>query len=143
MELDRELPSSSSSSSLSPTSSSLKQKLRSSICFSCCFNVHGGSGQDGGGGGGDDCEDRPIPIARLLPELGERWRDVVARIGSRRRRLAGEFRYDPLSYSLNFDEGAAADDDDGPLAGDGFQVRNFSSRLPPSPPLTAAAPAIA
>ncbi|XP_037467428.1 uncharacterized protein LOC119339495 [Triticum dicoccoides] len=53
-----------------------------------------------------------------------RWR--------RRAAAAGEFRYDPLSYALNFDEGgsdaAATEAED-----TAFRYRNFSSRLPPSP----------
>ncbi|RLN11935.1 hypothetical protein C2845_PM09G19840 [Panicum miliaceum] len=60
-----------------------------------------------------------------------RWR--------RRGAAAGEFRYDALSYALNFDEGG--DDDDAcadPAAA--FRYRNFNARLPPSPP-PAAAPA--
>ncbi|XBI13555.1 hypothetical protein VPH35_140279 [Triticum aestivum] len=47
---------------------------------------------------------------------------------ARRRRCVaamGEFRYDPLSYALNFDEGGSDDD--------AFRYRNFNSRLPPLP----------
>ncbi|XP_022732403.1 kininogen-1 [Durio zibethinus] len=43
------------------------------------------------------------------------------------RRHSADFRYDPSSYALNFDEGS----DDSQL--DGFPFRNFSARLPPSP----------
>uniref|UniRef100_A0A0D9VD12 Uncharacterized protein n=1 Tax=Leersia perrieri TaxID=77586 RepID=A0A0D9VD12_9ORYZ len=60
-----------------------------------------------------------------------------------RRRVGapGEFRYDPLSYALNFDEGADEEDDGGEEedfdAGDhradGLLYRSFSSRLAPSP----------
>ncbi|PVH47461.1 hypothetical protein PAHAL_4G068100 [Panicum hallii] len=60
---------------------------------------------------------------------GTRWR--------RRGAAAGEFRYDALSYALNFDEGG--DDDDAcvdPAAA--FRYRNFNARLPPSPPPAAA-----
>ncbi|AQL04551.1 hypothetical protein Zm00014a_001850 [Zea mays] len=49
---------------------------------------------------------------------------------------AGEFRYDALSYALNFDEG---DDDDAyadPAAV--FRYRNFNARLPSSPAAAAA-----
>uniref|UniRef100_A0A0A9E9B9 Uncharacterized protein n=1 Tax=Arundo donax TaxID=35708 RepID=A0A0A9E9B9_ARUDO len=54
------------------------------------------------------------------------------RVRWRRRAAAGEFRYDPLSYALNFDEG---EDDDGrnDAAAAAFRYRNFNSRLPPSP----------
>ncbi|GJM97863.1 hypothetical protein PR202_ga14820 [Eleusine coracana subsp. coracana] len=50
------------------------------------------------------------------------------RVRWRRRAAVGDFRYDSLSYALNFDEGE--DDDD---AGAPFRYRNFNSRLPPSP----------
>ncbi|KAL2927266.1 10 kDa chaperonin [Bienertia sinuspersici] len=42
-----------------------------------------------------------------------------------RRSNSYEFKYDPLSYSLNFE------DDDSHL--DEYPLRNFCSRLPPSP----------
>ncbi|TVU08307.1 hypothetical protein EJB05_41707, partial [Eragrostis curvula] len=50
------------------------------------------------------------------------------RVRWRRRAATGEFRYDSLSYALNFDEG---DDDEDDAAA--FRYRNFTSRLPPSP----------
>jgi hypothetical protein len=49
------------------------------------------------------------------------------RVRWRRRAAVGDFRYDSLSYALNFDEG---EDDDAAV---GFRYRNFNSRLPPSP----------
>ncbi|EEE56447.1 hypothetical protein OsJ_05641 [Oryza sativa Japonica Group] len=64
--------------------SSLRDRLRATVC--CCFGYGGG-----GGGGG-------------LGDTVAQWR---RRVGS-----PGEFRYDPLSYALNFDEGAADDEDD-------------------------------
>ncbi|CAN6237352.1 unnamed protein product [Urochloa humidicola] len=59
--------------------------------------------------------------------LGERMR-------WRRRAGVGEFRYDPLSYALNFDEGDLLDADeeeDEVFAGrgDGLLYQSFSSRL--------------
>jgi hypothetical protein len=64
--------------------------------------------------------------------LGERMRWT-------RRAGVGEFRYDPLSYALNFDEGS--DDVDVEEEGDVYDdargnafYQSFSSRLPtPSP----------
>ncbi|CAA6672275.1 unnamed protein product [Spirodela intermedia] len=52
-----------------------------------------------------------------------------------RRRIARRRRsYDPLSYALNFDEGPDFDDDGGEISPAEFRYRNFSSRLPPTPP---------
>ncbi|XP_020268194.1 uncharacterized protein LOC109843649 [Asparagus officinalis] len=80
------------------SSSSLKHKIRSSVCFSCCFS----SGSD--------------PRLTISP-----------------RSRSADFRYDPLSYALNFDEGNG---DDLEFADEEFRCRNFSSRLPASPPET-------
>lgn len=45
----------------------------------------------------------------------------------------GDFKYDPLSYSLNFDEGP--DNDDYDASNEMYnRYRSFSSRLPASPP---------
>ncbi|KAG8046952.1 hypothetical protein GUJ93_ZPchr0008g12931 [Zizania palustris] len=103
-------------------------------CFSCCF------------GGGDDGEAELGQRAARALRTSSRWvreravelPELVARARAGRRRrkhpqqLAGEFRYDPISYALNFeDEGAA-----GECAGEAepFKYRAFSARLPASPP---------
>ncbi|WOK92606.1 hypothetical protein Cni_G01297 [Canna indica] len=120
------------------------QRLRSTICSSCCF-----------GGGASEAEDeRPGSLIRSstvwiqsraqeLPDIGGRCRNLVARIGRHHhtRRGSGDFKYDPLSYALNFDEGL--EHDDLPSGGDGRRYRSFSSRLPPSPPRRAAAVEVA
>lgn len=57
----------------------------------------------------------------------------------RRRADVGEFRYDPLSYALNFDEGDGDEEEEeeegqrGARArrGDGLLYHSFSSRLDP------------
>jgi hypothetical protein len=100
-----------STSQYSPPS--LRHKLRTTVCG--CFGSPGGEGerpQSGGGG-------RPA-----------KWRRRVA--------ATGEFRYDPLSYALNFDEGGSDDSDEGADAAAAFRYRNFNSRLPPSPKPAAA-----
>ncbi|CAN6230598.1 unnamed protein product [Urochloa humidicola] len=85
--------------------SALRHRLVATVC--CCF----GSGSGAGAGG-----------------LGERMR-------WRRRAGVGEFRYDPLSYALNFDEGDLLDADEeedqvyAGRGGDGMLYQSFSSRL--------------
>ncbi|XP_047058697.1 uncharacterized protein LOC124665294 [Lolium rigidum] len=99
----------SSTSAYSPPS--LRHKLRTTVCG--CFGSPGSDGerpQTGGGGG------------------RAKWRRRVA--------ATGEFRYDPLSYALNFDDGGSEDSDEGADAA--FRYRDFSSRLPPSPKPAAA-----
>ncbi|TYG87727.1 hypothetical protein ES288_A13G238800v1 [Gossypium darwinii] len=70
------------------------------------------------------------------PEFKDKYRNLINRIGnghrhshshSLGRRNSAEFRYDPSSYALNFDEGC----DDSQF--DEFPFRNFTARLPPSP----------
>ncbi|KAL0910307.1 hypothetical protein M5K25_021275 [Dendrobium thyrsiflorum] len=123
-----EWPSSTSPQLPSP---SLKQKIRSANCFSCCFRAS------------EAGEDQPVVGPSLirsssmwirskageLPDIKERYRWLMARSGKSSRRGIGEFRYDPLSYALNFDEGGEEESDEA----DGFRYRNFSSRLPATP----------
>ncbi|XP_042485212.1 uncharacterized protein LOC122065465 [Macadamia integrifolia] len=104
----------------SPT---VKHRFRSTLCFSCCF----------GNGNHEQLEDvdkqRPIKSkAHEFPEFKEKCRNLISRMG-RGRRHSADFRYDPLSYALNFDEGI---DDDHHL-NEELPLRNFTSRLPASP----------
>lgn len=62
-----------------------------------------------------------------MPEIREKCRSLISRIG-RTRKHSTEFKYDPLSYALNFDVGCED------FLIDEFPLRNFSSRLPASPP---------
>ncbi|XP_074584069.1 uncharacterized protein LOC141840073 [Curcuma longa] len=127
----------------SPPSSppSIKQRLRSSIPFSCCFRGSIVSATAA-------AEDQPASLVRSsaawlrskaqdLLEIVGQCPGLVPTIGRRHHhhRRSCDFRYDPLSYSLNFDEGP--DEDDAILAGSGerpFGHPSFSSRLPPSSP---------
>lgn len=65
-------------------------------------------------------------------DIKDKCMTVFSRIGNgsitgkHRKHYSAEFRYDPLSYSLNFEDGFDADDE--------APLRSFSSRLPPSPP---------
>ncbi|KAM3297808.1 hypothetical protein ACQJBY_039660 [Aegilops geniculata] len=88
---------------------SLRHKLRTTVCG--CF----GSPSSPGSG-----TERPRTGGGRA-----RWRRRVA--------AAGEFRYDPLSYALNFDDGGSGSDDGAEAEDAAFRYRNFSSRLPPSP----------
>lgn len=96
----------------------------------------------------------------IPPELKDKCKNLMSRIGAggggggggggrHRRRHSADFKYDPLSYALNFDEG---ENDDGHGYGYGYgnvngngepshdsvnvPLRNFASRLPASPPHT-------
>ncbi|KAF8393090.1 hypothetical protein HHK36_021331 [Tetracentron sinense] len=102
---------------------SLKNKLKSSL--SCCFRS--------GRREVLESEEKPRLIrasstwirsrANELPEIKEKCRNLISRMGKSRRNSA-DFRYDPLSYALNFDESHV----------DEFPLRNFSARLQSSPP---------
>lgn len=70
--------------------------------------------------------------ANEIPELKDKCRSLVSRIG-RSRRHSGDFRYDPLSYARNFDEGPDFDEEEEVSPSD-LQFRSFSARLPPTPP---------
>ncbi|KAF7111500.1 hypothetical protein CFC21_111506 [Triticum aestivum] len=94
---------------------SLRHKLRTTVCG--CF---------GSPGSGDE---RPQSGGRT------RWRRRVA--------AAGEFRYDPLSYALNFDDGGSGSDDGAEAENAALRYPNFSSRLPLSPAPASRAVAIA
>ncbi|KAG0492662.1 hypothetical protein HPP92_006060 [Vanilla planifolia] len=106
----------------------------SSICFASCFGV----------GGTDIAHEginlpaSPFPSpsswlrskANELSESHGKCRNLVSRFG-RRRHYSADFKYDALSYALNFDEGA---DDDSPVSSaEELRYRGFSSRLPASP----------
>ncbi|KNA24836.1 hypothetical protein SOVF_011990 [Spinacia oleracea] len=61
-----------------------------------------------------------------LPVVKEVCSHVFAgKFGRNRRASSTEFKYDPLSYALNFEDDVSHLDE--------FPLRNFSSRLPPSP----------
>lgn len=99
-------------------SPSFKHRIKSSMC---CF---GGSPhsklRD------LDCEYDDVIIKQHQPR-SPRW-GVFSMIGSKNRRRpnSADFRYDPLSYSLNFEDEWKRD------GADELRV-NFSSRLPASP----------
>ncbi|CAL0307082.1 unnamed protein product [Lupinus luteus] len=105
----------------SPTSP--KNKLHSTLCFSCCFPhnrirprlVRSSSLQ------------KPRGLINAFPHLKEKCTNFISRFGRHRRRHSADFRYDPLSYALNFEDNAA---DDSSV----HVLNSFAARLPSSPP---------
>ncbi|KAI9126096.1 hypothetical protein K1719_003514 [Acacia pycnantha] len=110
---------------------SFKDKLKSSLCYLCCFHHHHQH---------DDDHQRKPKLVRSsslqhrpshsfdLPHLKEKCSNFISRIGRHRRRHSADFHYDSLSYALNFEDDAM--DEDRPAS----DLRNFSARLPLSPP---------
>ncbi|PKU85391.1 uncharacterized protein LOC110094068 [Dendrobium catenatum] len=118
----------------SPPTTSLKQKVSFTAWFFCCFRGAEAEGDEGTPAAASLLRSSSIWIrskAGELPELTERCKEIMARISRSSRREYGEFRYDPPSYALNFDEGGGSDDADDAKE---FPYRNFSSRLPSTPP---------
>lgn len=117
---------------------SFSQRLCSSIRSSCCW-IGGG-----GGGSGGDGEDERSASLMCSSATWFRWQNLVDWVTAPRhhhyhsRRASVDFRYDPFSYALNFDDGHYNDDNDLTGGGDDFRYRSFSSRLPPSLPHSAA-----
>uniref|UniRef100_A0A6P4AWL5 uncharacterized protein LOC107427762 n=1 Tax=Ziziphus jujuba TaxID=326968 RepID=A0A6P4AWL5_ZIZJJ len=131
----------------SPSSSSLKRKLQSSFC---CFgknqppissSISNSSSSSSSSSLSTSVVDVSKPRlmrsstmwmksrAHDLPELKDKCRSFISRIGRHHsRRHSSDFRYDALSYSLNFDQ---SHEDDAYL--DESPLRSFSSRLPHSP----------
>ncbi|PSS08165.1 Interleukin-2 receptor subunit beta like [Actinidia chinensis var. chinensis] len=125
--------------SISP---SFKNKLKQTLCLSCCFRnsrreTLGSSSSSSTTSTSSD--DRPTLVrapsmwlksrVHELPEIGDKCRHLINRIGRhhhhhRRHSSSADFRYDPLSYALNFDDSHV---DEAPL-------QNFSARVPASPP---------
>ncbi|KAK9742201.1 hypothetical protein RND81_03G155100 [Saponaria officinalis] len=111
----------------------MENKLKTSLfCYSCCITDHND----------EDVQqilqfsdhkshhhhhhNLPTWLKSELPEFKDRCANIFSgKFGRNRHR--GNFRYDPLSYALNFEDADSHLDDFRPH-------RNFSSRLPPSPP---------
>ncbi|KAI4326694.1 hypothetical protein MLD38_031981 [Melastoma candidum] len=88
----------------------------------------------------DGARERGIQFSMKLREkseliAGPKWKTFIRRFNRtpsghhNRRQGEGRFRYDPLSYSLNFEEQNAGEEDEEDAAAAGF--RNFSSRFAP------------
>ncbi|KAI3446817.1 hypothetical protein Pfo_003482 [Paulownia fortunei] len=115
----------------------LKHKLKQSLCFSCCFRrrhrqllpLHSSVSPS---------DDNPTliwvktkgPHDHSLSEIKEKCRTMLGFSGVKHKRhSSAEFRYDPLSYALNFEDGFDFDDE--------APLKNFAARLPPSTPVPA------
>ncbi|KAG7543391.1 hypothetical protein ISN45_Aa07g033100 [Arabidopsis thaliana x Arabidopsis arenosa] len=140
---------------------SLKKKLKSRFCIAGCFrttNYHHHnipddlpsspmtpattekSTQSPHGGG---IKTKSPRLTRTLSKSHEKCKSLIHRMGGgvtgvgghgkHIRRHTADFHYDPSSYALNFDKG----DEDENI--DRFPLRNFSARLPRSPPSSAKA----
>ncbi|XP_060170319.1 uncharacterized protein LOC132601233 [Lycium barbarum] len=108
----------------SPPPYSLKQKLKNTLCFSCCFphNQHPPP---------PSSSDEKPSLVWIKPNIKDKCRTISNFISNgngnryKRHSSSAEFRYDPLSYALNFEDGYGDEE---------TAFRNFSSRLPHSPP---------
>ncbi|GMH20587.1 hypothetical protein Nepgr_022428 [Nepenthes gracilis] len=109
-------------------SPSLKQRLKQTLC--CCFRNHHQGGSAAGHltpGLRRSSSQWASSRSQEFPEFKEKCGSLIGRMCSRRRSHSTDFRYDPLSYALNFDEGEDIRETDE------FPLRNFSARLPQSP----------
>ncbi|XP_010050732.2 uncharacterized protein LOC104439351 [Eucalyptus grandis] len=115
-------------------------KLRSSspCLFFCCFRD--GHATTYNKAAASDCDDghprkvRSTAQELLLPEIRYRCRSLIARIGRCRWRqghaamaASSEFGYNPMSYTLNFEDDRSWESDKE------LPARNFSVRLLVSP----------
>ncbi|KAF3651000.1 hypothetical protein FXO38_16847 [Capsicum annuum] len=114
--------------------SSLRTRRKTSPSLSCCFiNSHRRS---------DMFESSPSPTRfsscwfrnkitqdHNLPEIRGKCKSFIHRMGRQRRHVSADFSYDPLSYAMNFEDDETSFDDY-----EDFPARNFSARLPMSPP---------
>ncbi|KAL8497752.1 hypothetical protein ACS0TY_021184 [Phlomoides rotata] len=112
---------------------SLKHRLKQTLCFSCCFGrrhdhhlpLHHSPSSD----------ENPTVIwvettgsdNHSLSGIKEKCCTIFGISGPKHKRhsSAVEFRYDPLSYALNFEDGFDYDDE--------APLKSFAVRLPPSP----------
>ncbi|KAE9462653.1 hypothetical protein C3L33_05449, partial [Rhododendron williamsianum] len=106
----------------SNTSPSLRNKLKQTLCLSYCFPNNNNSNR--------------------REALENKCRDLINRIGrhlQRRHCSMADFKYDPLSYALNFDEGDFNEDYERLAAA--APRRKFSAKVSALPPLETAAKA--
>lgn len=107
-----------------PTTPPAKPKHHRRHCFTSCFRPAAGD---------SDGEEHSESPHRPLAEHSSRCLGLAFHggRGRHRHRPSTEFRYDPLSYALNFDEGPYFDSTTG---ANQLSRYSFSSRLPASPP---------
>ncbi|KZV57874.1 hypothetical protein F511_03443 [Dorcoceras hygrometricum] len=97
-----------------------ERRKKSSISLSSCFKAsnHHRTGS----------WDTTLRSPAALPEIKEKCRNLISRMGRHRRHSSAEFSYGPLSYALNFENDVPSSPDDE------LRINNFTSRLPSSPP---------
>ncbi|KAJ9184061.1 hypothetical protein P3X46_007842 [Hevea brasiliensis] len=111
-------------------SPSLKDRLKSSIC---CFAAHDNLPEslDSVDDGSRRTQTPRSPYAWLKStaqdlEIRDKCWGLIGRRGkNRRRHNSADFRYDPASYSLNFDDDNKREDE--------LPLNNFMARLPATP----------
>ncbi|KAK4748350.1 hypothetical protein SAY87_014936 [Trapa incisa] len=111
-------------------SSSLPLKLRprSTICHFCCFSAVEDADDYG------DMHDQPTTFRRCrwmlashLPEMRDRCLRLISRSQRKGGNSQAEFNYDPLSYTLNFEDEWSRKEDEQ------FPLHNFLARMPATP----------
>lgn len=116
---------------------SLKHKLKQTLCFSCCFGRRHDHHLPLHHTPPSPSDENPTVVwvetkgsdNHSLTEIKERCCTMFGISGSKHKRhsTAVEFRYDPLSYALNFEDGFDYDDE--------APLKSFVAKLPPSPPV--------
>lgn len=111
-------------------SPSLREKIF--CCFGHCQRTESLSLEDGKRNGRlERCNSVGSQPSCSVNDVKEKCKNLMSRIGARnghrRNYHSADFRYDALSYALNFDEGLDENLDELPLKG-------FNARLPATPP---------
>ncbi|CDP18802.1 unnamed protein product [Coffea canephora] len=128
------------------TSSLRARRKKSSVTLRCCFNGHRRADSLDAPSSSSvlpspSSSRRMSPSAWIRSKTNElpdvkikgTYRGLMSCMRRHRRHSSADFSYDPLSYSLNFE-----DDDHESSEGTGeFPMRSFAARLPLSPPRSA------
>lgn len=130
------------------TSSLRARRKKSSVSLGCCFNRHHRAESLDASSSSSSVPPSPGSSRRISPsawirsktndlpdvKIKGRYRGLMSCMRRHRRHSSADFTYDPLSYSLNFED----DDHDSSDVTREFPMRSFAARLPLSPPRSAA-----